>query len=253
MEIYLELIKYLIPAVLTGIVTVWIFKLKSSLVKLKKKTGVLHVMTSIDHPTFGEFQLFHNKKKISDVFLISIDIENTSNKDVDNLPINIVVPEDCIIISSESLNNDTQIPLKEHEEYNSIQQRDNPNWLERSMKFDCSVLNRKTSVTISVLVETLDKEITVDDINEEMSVSIEKIGVRLVNYDGITAESLGWGTVKFGMLFTIVSALIVLFFFPQQWVIVCIMGIVGLINFFVGVAIFASINGWNRTFGDDDD
>ena len=184
----------IIPLVITGIISLIIGtlleKFKTRLAVLKYKISFQSIGTSsqIDH--WGAIEVYHNKRLTKHLNFVTIEIENSSKIDQQDLNIDVSCDQQSQFLGYSAFYNvsNTAILLEQnHFDYysdvlrrnqNDIDQSSqNPNhitppgltneinWVQTNKKFHLPVFNRKSKVTINLLVENFRGIVPSVDVN----------------------------------------------------------------------------------------
>ncbi len=237
-----------IPAILSFLGGYFIYRLQNSIIKLHRQITIQTLANSYDNDFWGNIQVTHNETPISHLHFIKADIINSTNKDVDDFEIRLTAGTTNKILSSRAMNMDTKVLLTETEEYREQIESENWSYLDTHRAYEAQVLNRKSHITINLLVSSESSQLDED----ELIFAIEKKGVKLVPNKAVTSDQLGiWG-ILLGMLVVIATAFGCYMYYPEAKTSTVILGIVGSIDLFIGMLIYYAVVGW-RHWNDDED
>uniref|UniRef100_UPI004048A42D hypothetical protein n=1 Tax=Roseivirga sp. TaxID=1964215 RepID=UPI004048A42D len=236
-----------IPSIISFLSGYFIYKLNNTIINLQRRINIQALANSYKDDFWGDIQITHNKKPISHLHFIKVDIINNTNKDVDRFKIQLTPGTSNKILSSHAMNMDTKVLLSETDEYQN--QVDSGNWdyLNTHREYEAKVLNRKSHITINLLVSTEDSQLYESD----LIIAIEKKGVKLIPYKAVTPNQLGTWGILLGIIVVIGTAFGCYIFYPESKTPTIILGIVGSIDLFIGMVIYYAVIGWGHWSDDD--
>jgi hypothetical protein len=182
--------KFLVQ-VITGIVSlmagILIEKFKNRTSCLKYNISFQPLATSSETAYWGKIQVYHNQRLTQHLNFITLEIENTSNTDHQNLHLLVTCDDRSQFLAQSGFYNDNknisiQLEQEYYVNYNDINERFyqdeqtatlNPHhvrseeltndikWVVSNKRFNLPVLNRRSKVTINLLTENFDGKIPV--------------------------------------------------------------------------------------------
>jgi|GEM_PF-6239203 len=238
-----------IPSLLSFLGGYFIYKLQNSIIKLHRRVNIQTLANSYKDDFWGDIQITHNKIPINHLHFIKADIINNTKKDIDNFKIQLTPGTTNKILSSHAMNMDTKVLLSETDEYQGQINSENWDYLNTHREYEAKVLNRKSLITINLLVSTESNQFNEDD----LIVAIEKKGVKLAPYKTVTADQLGTWGILLGILVVIGTAFGCYMYYPEAKTPTIILGIVGSIDLFIGMVIYYAVVGWRHWSDDEED
>lgn len=173
------------------------------------------------------------------MFLVEVVIINNGTKDTGSLPIKIAFRDSSDILVLEGKNDDTGLPLT----FSALEE------LPNTFLVDCKVLNRKTSISLSILIDSQSGEFGSNDV----FVAVEKTGVKLSPYKPIRDDILSKGILIIGALFSIIVGYVTYLFYQDSLIPIIIMVIAGSLSSIIALLFFVVVYGWSRTLDEDED
>jgi len=178
---------WLIPAI-TGVIgfisAIILERFKNRVVFLKFKRNIFQVATTTNHRFWGKIEVLYNNRKSNHLSLITIEIKNDSNIDLENVNVDLWIDETSQILAHqanyiESGNlirleekfesqfnevlklNDADTLMKENspEHQTSVELLNKVQFITSNLKLNLPVFNRNTSITIQVLAENFKSKI----------------------------------------------------------------------------------------------
>lgn len=194
------IISLIVTGVISVIIGVYLEKFRTRLSVIKYNIYNQPLATSSHSDYWGDIRVYHNSREIKHLSLLTFEIENTSNMDLENVAVDISVDENSQILGQSGYYNGTRTSIlldQPHFDYfNNVLQRNdedlkekekNPShitppqltneisWIMTNKKFHLPVFNRKNGATFNLLVENFEGKIPIGFINiVHKSVSLEK-------------------------------------------------------------------------------
>jgi len=262
-----EFLKTIFPStfalVVTGLISVVIGvlleKFKNRLILVKKRISYLPLATSTQNEYWGNIEVMYNGIETKHINFVTIYFNNSSNQDIEDINIEIWVDRNSRILGQsgnfvesgkavflehnyfESYKNIIQAnrinDQKKQQDKNHvtpIQLENDLDWLFKNRKFNLPYFNRKTNVSLNLLIE--------NDNGEQPVINIDILhkSVRLI--DDIDKEEynkkLGLHSLGYGLLIYVISFIILLNIFPIAAKPLTIFLIIGALQLFIGFLIF---------------
>ncbi|MDW3195450.1 MAG: hypothetical protein R8G66_23945 [Cytophagales bacterium] len=232
----------LIPSIISFIGGYLLFRLKSSLVRLQKRVSIQRLASSNDD-FWGDISIQYNKQKINHLQSVHIEIFNNTGKDVDDFILTILSPDNSRILSSFATNTDTHVELEDSFLFQEQKEAKNWGYLDTTREYSVQVLNRRTELSISLLLESTDQ-----NLDDNFIVSIEKKGVVIKPYKKPTSDL---GFILTGFIVVILTAFFTYLAYPESLIPIAIVASVGSLHIWIGLIIYYTIMGWKH-YEDED-
>lgn len=167
----------LIAALLGFLTAVLMERFKNRIILLKYRKNTFQLATAIQNNFWGNIEVLYNNRKTNHLSLLTVEIKNDSNIDLENVNVDFWVDYDSQILTHQanyvesgnliSLEKDYLIEFNKVVEMNDEDQKlklVNPNhqtsglaqridWILKNKKLNLPVFNRNTSVKFQILVE----------------------------------------------------------------------------------------------------
>ncbi|HEV8081383.1 MAG TPA: hypothetical protein VGP43_11755 [Chitinophagaceae bacterium] len=176
---------WLIPVIAAGlgfVAAILLEKFRNRIVLLKFSKNIFQLATSTQHNFWGNIEVLYNNRKTNHLSLITVEIKNDSNRDLENVKVDFWVDESSQMLAHQGnyIESGNFIPYDENyqkelskviELYDDmkLEQMDFKDetpelaYRRRSLlankKFNLPVLNRNTSVKFQILAENFEGEI----------------------------------------------------------------------------------------------
>ena len=255
-----------ISLIITGIVSlaigIYLEKFKNRLTFIKYRIFFQPLATSNENEYWGNIEVYYNGSKSNHLNFATIELINDSNKDFQDVIIDVWVDKDTFIKGQNGFYSDTgksilmennhYIGLTETIKQNSediSKRQKNPNhitpvklqndivYYQSNVKFHLPVFNRKSDIKFNILVGN-------EKANQPIfGIDIKHKGLKVIKQDDKYDEErkLGIGTITFGTLFFVLITIIIYFKFPNSLIPTIILGIAGVLHLVVGTFIYKLI------------
>lgn len=180
----------IVTGLISVIIGVYLEKFKNRLSIIKYDILNQPIATSSRSAYWGDIKVSHNSREIKHLSVLTFQIENTSNQDLDKVNVDLSVDVNSQILGQSGFYNNTNTAiLLENDHYNYFnnvlqrnqqdmkEQEHNPehitppqltneiSWILKNKKFHMPVFNRKDFATFNLLVENFDGNIPLGFIN----------------------------------------------------------------------------------------
>lgn len=146
---------------MAGLITKYILDTwRNKIPRLQYSINKSALGTSAQDDYFGKVQVLYNDKPVNNLYLCSLTLVNTSNKDFKDIEVTVWCDSDSIILVSRATRSDTINPLSLTEKYEEKQKNvseENVKLVWSYRPYAIPVINRDDSVVFSCLVTTFGK------------------------------------------------------------------------------------------------
>ncbi|MDV2444474.1 hypothetical protein CMV00_11830 [Elizabethkingia anophelis] len=249
-------------AVLSVIIGIYLEKFKSKLIYIKYRIFYSSIGTTIQNKYWGNIEVLYEGRPINHINLVTIELVNDSNVDIENINIDINVDQDSRILGNNGYYEKEGISVLLESGYiayyNDVfirseedrkEKVNNPNyttpeyfinelnWISKNRKFNLPVMNRNTSVILNVLTENINGNPPVVRVS-----TLQKSVKLMALIDKNEQDKIqGTYTIIWGIIFFIISTVLIQFYFPESTKPIIVLGICGLLYLIVGFFIFKII------------
>jgi hypothetical protein len=193
-DIISQFIPTIISLIFTGLISVvigiYLEKFKNRLSTIKFSIFNQPIATSSQDNYWGDIKVSHNGRDIKHISVLTFKIENTSNKDLENLKVDLSVDTNSQILGQSGFYNETNTAILLENDYfnyyknvlernvqNNQEANLNPNhiipvqlksevdWVMKNKKFHLPVFNRRSEATFNLLVENFNGQVPIGYIN----------------------------------------------------------------------------------------
>lgn len=255
-----SLIPSTISLVVTGLATlligIYFEKFRNRLIFIKYDIQYQPLATSSQTDYWGKIDVYHDGTLKKHLNFVTIKIENDSNKDLENLNIDINVDLESQILGHSGYYDESNAPLLlEQQHYNYFQNvlqrfnqdeqqlKANPDhitptqlmnevdWVLRNKKFNLPVFNRDNSITINMLVENFQGQIPIAIVN------ILYKGIKLIKKEDSNTET--GKTVIYsliiGAIIYLIGVLTLAYTYPTAKTPIIILSVLGVVYSLIGL------------------
>jgi len=241
------------------IIGVYLEKFKNRLSIIKFQILNQPIATSSQNDYWGDIKVSHNNRDIQHLSVLTFQIENTSNQDLENVNVDLSVDVDSQILGQSGFYNETNtIILLEGDHYNyfnDVLQRNQQDlkekernlehvtppqltaeiqWVLKNKKFHLPVFNRKNEATFNLLVENFDGDIPLGFINiVHKSIRLEK----REDSDSETGKTITYMLI-FGLIIYALSYFLLFREYPNSTIPLTISLLLGLLYSVLGLAVY---------------
>lgn len=210
---------------------------------------ILHsyVGSSIEDAKFGSVKLLYNENSVKNLYSSSVIVSNNSNRDIDDLELNISCDKDSLILVSHGQNTSSLNELEFAEKYLTELQNvtpENQQYVYTRRDYIVPVLNRGDKLTITLLTTNFESRQPV------LFVGTDHKGVRL-EYFIEPPMLFGVSQTKSAVIGVAVSAalcLLIFKFIDHKLLVIFLSVLNGWVATFYGIAIL-KVNNWiNKAF-----
>ena len=252
-----------ISLIITGLVSlligVYLEKFKNRLTFIKYNILFQPLATTNQNEYWGNIEVYYNGSKTNHLNFMTVILENDSNKDFQDIFIDIWVDKNSFIKGQNGFYVDSgkTIPL-ESNHYNRLlkvvkqnnenikKREENPNhitsinlendieYFQTNSKFYLPVFNRKSEIKFNILAENDNAQ------HPNIGIDIKHKGLKLIKENDKYDENkkLGLGMITYGLLIFILTTIFLSYYFPESLKPIIILGIVGLLNLLFGLIIY---------------
>ncbi|QES93102.1 hypothetical protein F0358_10490 [Empedobacter brevis] len=255
-----NIIPITISLTVTGVISlfigVYLEKFKNKLTYVKYKINYQPLATSNYNSSWGDIEVLFNGKSTFHLNFVTINVINDSNKDFQNLYLDLWVDENSSINGHNAYYDESRKSiLLENSHYSGLvntlekaklysEKNDNSNYpqdlldlmkyYQKNQKYFLPILNRKTSITINVLVSNNDNGLPV------LNVDIKHLGLKLIEaedeYEKQNKEGRMYVYYGLGIfVFTVITLLIA---YTESYEPILILGFVGFLYIIFGVILY---------------
>lgn len=270
MENLTEFLKDIAPTtislIITGIISlsigIYLEKFKNRLTFIKYNFLFQPLATSNQNEFWGNIEVYYNGLKTNHLNFITIILNNDSNKDFQDIFIDVWVDKDSFIKGQNGFYVDTgkQI-LLEQNHYNRLvdvlnrnkedieKKNQDPNYstpiqlqndiayFQTNSKFYLPVFNRKSEIRFNILAENNNGQ------QPNIGIDIKHKGLKLIKENDKYDEErkLGVGMIVYGTIIYIITAVILAINFSNSLKPLIVLGIIGVLNLVIGLFIYRLI------------
>lgn len=270
MENLTEFLKDIAPTtislIITGIISlsigIYLEKFKNRLTFIKYNFLFQPLATSNQNEFWGNIEVYYNGLKTNHLNFITIILYNDSNKDFQDIFIDVWVDKDSFIKGQNGFYVDTgkQI-LLEQNHYNRLvdvlnrnkedieKKNQDPNYstpiqlqndiayFQTNSKFYLPVFNRKSEIRFNILAENNNGQ------QPNIGIDIKHKGLKLIKENDKYDEErkLGVGMIVYGTIIYIITAVILAINFSNSLKPLIVLGIIGVLNLVIGLFIYRLI------------
>lgn len=263
----IEFLKDIVPTtislIITGLVSViigiYLEKFKNRLTFIKYNILFQPLATSNQNEYWGNIDVYYNGLKTNHLNFMTLILENDSNKDFQNIFVDIWVDKNSFIKGQNGFYVDSgkSIPLEtshykrlvevvEQNKIDILKREGNPdhitpvnlqndiNYFQTNSKFYLPVFNRKSEIKFNILAENDNGQQPI------IGIDIKHKGLKLIKENDKYDEDkkLGLGMITYGLTVFVLITAILLYYYPQSITPILILGIVGLLNLVFGLFIY---------------
>ncbi|SHF04013.1 hypothetical protein SAMN05444278_1264 [Psychroflexus salarius] len=252
-----------ISLITTGLVSViigiYLEKFKNRLTFIKYNILFQPLATSNQNEYWGNIDVYYNGLKTNHLNFMTLILENDSNKDFQNIFVDIWVDKNSFIKGQNGFYVDSgkSIPLEtshynrlvevvEQNKLDILKREENPdhitpinlqndiNYFQTNSKFYLPVFNRKSEIKFNILAENDNGQ------QPNIGIDIKHKGLKLIKENDKYDEDkkLGLGMITYGLIVFVLITAILLYYYPQSITPILILGIVGLLNLVFGLFIY---------------
>lgn len=270
MENITEFLKDIAPTtislIFTGVVSlvigIYLEKFKNRLTFIKYNFLFQPLATSNQNEYWGNIEVYYNGLKTNHLNFITIILNNESNKDFQDIFLDVWVDKDSFIKGQNGYYVDSgkQIPLEQNH-YNRLldvvnrnkedieKRNQDPNYVtpiqlqndidyfQTNSKFYLPVFNRESEIRFNILAENKNGQQPI------IGIDIKHKGLKLIKendkYD--EEKKLGIGMIVYGTIIFIITAVLLSINFSESLIPLIILGIVGVLNLVLGFFVYRLI------------
>lgn len=252
-----------ISLVITGLVSlaigIYLEKFKNRLTFIKYNILYQPLATANQNEYWGNIEVFYNGLKTNHLNFMTITLENDSNKDYQDIYIDVQVDKNSFIKGQTGFYTDSgKKILLENNHYNRLvetveqnkldieQRKEDPNhstpvnlqndidYFQTNSKFYLPVFNRKSEIKFNILAENDNAQQPI------IGVDIKHKGLKLIKENDKYEEDkkMGIGMIIYGLIIFISTTIILSYYFPESRTPIIILGIVGFLNLLFGLFIY---------------
>lgn len=252
-----------ISLTVTGLISlaigIYLEKFKNRLTFIKYNILFQPLATSNQNEYWGNIEVYYNGQKTNHLNYMTITLENDSNKDYQDIFIDIWVDKNSFIKGQNGFYVDSgKVILLESNHYKRLtevveqnrqdiaKQKTDPNHLtpvslqndieyfQTNAKFYLPVFNRKSEIKFNILAENNNAQ------QPNIGVDIKHKGLKLIKENDKYDEDkkLGLGMITYGLIIFVLTTLVLSYYFPESIKPLVILGIVGLLNLIFGLFIY---------------
>lgn len=259
-----EFLQHLIPStvslIVTGVATlligIYFEKFRNRLVFVKYEVQYQPLATSSETEYWGRIDVYHNGTLKQHLNFITIKIENDSNRDLENINVDLSVDQESQILGHSGYYDETNAPLlleQQHYEYfvdvlqrfNSDEKilKANPEhttpaqlmnevrWVLRNKKFNLPVFNRNSAITINLLTENF------QGLVPNTGVNVLYKGVKTIKREDSnteTGKTVIYSLIIGGILY-LIAVISLIYLFPLSKTPLTILSILGVFYSLIGL------------------
>ncbi|MDO6761896.1 hypothetical protein Q4566_16955 [Tamlana sp. 2_MG-2023] len=252
-----------ISLIITGLVSlaigIYLEKFKNRLTFIKYNILFQPLATSNQNEYWGNIEVFYNGLKTNHLNFMTIILENDSNKDYQDIFIDIWVDKNSFIKGQNGFYVDSgkTIPLEKNH-YNGLvevlkqntenieKQKEDPNhitpvklqndieYYQTNSKFYLPVFNRKSEIKFNILAENDNGQ------QPNIGIDVKHKGLKLIKENDKYDEDkkLGIGMITYGLIVFVLTTFMLSYYFPESLKPIVILGIVGFLNLIFGLFIY---------------
>lgn len=252
-----------ISLIITGLVSlaigIYLEKFKNRLTFIKYNILFQPLATSNQNEYWGNIEVYYNGLKTNHLNFMTIILENDSNKDYQDIFIDIWVDKNSFIKGQNGFYVDSgkTIPLEKNH-YNGLvevlkqntenieKQKQDPNhitplklendieYFQTNSKFYLPVFNRKSEIKFNILAENDNAQ------QPNIGIDIKHKGLKLIKENDKYDEDkkLGIGMITYGLIIFVLMTILLSYYFPESLKPIIILGIVGFLNLIFGLFIY---------------
>ena len=252
-----------ISLTVTGVISlfigIYLEKFKNKLTFIKYKIIYQPLATSNYNSSWGDIEVLYNGKSTFHLNFVTINIINDSNKDFQNLYLDLWVDENSSINGHNAfydesrksilLENSHYAGLANTLEKAKVYSEENPNsdypqdlfnimnYYKKNQIYFLPILNRKTSITLNVLVSNNDNGVPL------LNVDIKHLGLKLIETEDEQEKQNKEGRmyIYYGLGIFVFTVIILLIAYIESYEPILILGFVGFLNIIFGVLLFRFI------------
>jgi hypothetical protein len=262
-EFLQDILPTTISLVITSLISVgigiYLEKFKNRLAFIKYNILFQPLATSNQNEYWGNIDVFYNGIKTNHLNFMTIILENDSNKDYQDIYIDIWVDKKSFIKGQNGFYVDSgkTIPL-EINHYNGLKEvlKENAQDIEKrkedsnyvtpvklqndieyfqtNSKFYLPVFNRKSEIKFNILAENDNAQ------QPNIGIDIKHKGLKLIQendkYD--KDKKLGIGMITYGLIIFVTTTILLSYYFPESLTPIIILGIIGFLNLVFGLLIY---------------
>ena len=252
-------ISLIITALVSLAIGIYLEKFKNRLTFIKYNILFHPLATSNQNEYWGNIEVFYNGIKTNHLNFITIILENDSNKDYQDIYIDITVDKNSLIKGQNGFYIDTgkTIPLEANhykrltevikqnkqnieegeQDVNHITPINLENdikYFQTNSKFYLYVFNRKSEIKFNILAENNDA------LQPNIGIDIKHKGLKLIKENDKNDEErkLGIGMISLGLITFVCATILLSYYFPESLKPIIILGIVGFLNLLIGLFIY---------------
>ncbi len=229
---------------------IYLEKFKERLTYLKYRIFFNAIGTTSQHNYWGNIEVRHNGRVTNHLSFVTIEIQNDSNKDLQNVSVDIWADKRSQILGHSGNYNETgnvvglessyysyfNDVLKRSEEDEELKQS-NPQhqtpvqllsereWVQCNKKFILPVFNRHTGVKLNLLIENFEGKKPI------LTVSILHKSIKLIRQEDQETENkkLGLNVIIWGIVIYFFVTVMIIFYFPESKLPIKILGVTGVL------------------------
>ncbi|MCX2681066.1 hypothetical protein OOZ15_14025 [Galbibacter sp. EGI 63066] len=252
-----------ISLVITGLVSlaigIYLEKFKNRLTFIKYNILFQPLATSNQNEYWGNIEVYYNGLKTNHLNFMTIILENDSNKDYQDIFIDIWVDKNSFIKGQNGFYVDSgkSIPLEKNH-YNGLvevlkqntenieKKKEDPThitpvklendieYFQTNSKFYLPVFNRKSEIKFNILAENDNAQ------QPNIGIDIKHKGLKLIKENDKYDEDkkLGIGMITYGLIIFVLTTILLSYYFPESLKPIVILGIVGFLNLIFGLFIY---------------
>jgi len=255
-----------ISLIITGLVSlligIYLEKFKNKLTFIKYNFLFQPLATSNQNEFWGNIEVYYNGLKSNHLNFITITLNNDSNKDFQDIVLDIWVDKDSFINGQNGFYVDSgktilveqthydrlvEVIRRNNEDIEKKKQDSNhitPTQLQKDIeyfqtnsKFSLPVFNRNTEVRVNILAENNSGQ------QPQIGIDIKHKGLKLIKENDKYDEDrkLGIGMIAYGTIIFTITAIFLSISFPNALKPILILGVVGLLNLVLGLFIYRLI------------
>jgi|GEM_PF-6093317 len=262
-----EFLQDILPTTISLIVTslisigigIYLEKFKNRLTFIKYNILFQPLATSNQNEYWGNIDVYYNGLKTNHLNFMTIILENDSNKDYQDIYIDIWVDKKSFIKGQNGFYVDSgkTIPLevnhynglikvleensqdiakrKEDENYATpLKLQNDIEYFQTNSKFYLPVFNRKSEIKFNILAENDNAQ------QPNIGIDIKHKGLKLIKendkYDN--DKKLGVGMITYGLIIFVITTILLSYYFPEALKPIIILGIVGFLNLAFGLLVY---------------